>query len=135
MGCAQVIQPLLGKEGVRPPEAIRAGTADTTKAQPTAQHAPEEPSPAPLAPLFEGRQHPLCPGRRFHPGPSGPDVSGTFSPGGHCCRLGFRDLGHCVSTSLHPFAPPELPGFVATMGALTPARRLFVSLSGTMNSA
>jgi hypothetical protein len=46
-----------------------------------------------------------------------------------------HDLGRCISTSLHPFAPPELPGFFATMGALTPARRLFVSLSGTMNSA
>src|SRR3954466_11346627 len=90
---------------------------------------------ASLDPLFEGRQHPPCPDQRFHPGPSGRDVSGTFSPGGHCRRLGFRDRGHCVSTSLHPFAPPALPGFVATMGALTPARRLFVSLSGTMNSA
>ena len=28
-----------------------------------------------------------------------------------------------VSTFLHPFAPPALPGFIATMGALTPARR------------
>jgi hypothetical protein len=46
-----------------------------------------------------------------------------------------RGLGHCISTFLHPFAPPALPGFFATMSALTPARRLFVSLSGTMNSA
>jgi hypothetical protein len=30
--------------------------------------------------------------------------------------------GH-VSTFLHPFAPPALPGFVTPMGALTPARR------------
>ena len=28
-----------------------------------------------------------------------------------------------VSTFLHPFAPPALPGFIATMGALTPAWR------------
>jgi hypothetical protein len=28
-----------------------------------------------------------------------------------------------VSTFLHPFAPPELPGFIATTGAVTPARR------------
>ena len=27
---------------------------------------------------------------------------------------------HVASTFLHPFAPPALPGFVATMGALTP---------------
>jgi hypothetical protein len=46
-----------------------------------------------------------------------------------------RRLACPDSTFLHPFAPPALPGFDATMGALTPARRLFVSLSGTMNSA
>jgi hypothetical protein len=28
-----------------------------------------------------------------------------------------------VSTFLHPFAPPALPGFIATMSALTPAWR------------
>ena len=34
----------------------------------------------------------------------------------------FRRFGHRVSTFLHPFAPPALPGFFATMGALTPGR-------------
>ena len=29
---------------------------------------------------------------------------------------------HRVSTSLHPLAPPALPGFIATMSAVTPAR-------------
>jgi len=29
---------------------------------------------------------------------------------------------HFASTFLHPFAPPALPGFDATMGALTPGR-------------
>jgi hypothetical protein len=33
-----------------------------------------------------------------------------------------RKLGHNVSTFLHPLAPPALPGFHATMGALTPGR-------------
>jgi hypothetical protein len=32
-------------------------------------------------------------------------------------------FGHRVSIFLHPFAPPALPGFIATMGAVTPARR------------
>src|SRR6202007_3032096 len=32
-------------------------------------------------------------------------------------------FGCHVSTFLHPVAPPALPGFVATMGALTPAWR------------
>jgi hypothetical protein len=66
---------------------------------------------------------------------------------GHVCRdsvPGLSPKGHSVwvvgwcrslssSTSLRPFAPPELPGFVATMDALTPERRLFLpvgSLSG-----
>ena len=53
---------------------------------------------------------------------------GTLSGG--CCSLqgnttGFFPHGTVrhVSTFLHPFAPPELPGFIATMSALTPARR------------
>jgi hypothetical protein len=54
---------------------------------------------------------------------------------GQSVREFFRRLELHVSTFLHPFAPPELPGFDATMGALTPARRLFVSLSGTVNFA
>jgi hypothetical protein len=64
--------------------------------------------------------------------------SGAVSPHaryGQSSRWGFRRLERHDSTSLHPFAPPALPGFDATMGALTPTRRLFVSLSGTMNSA
>src|SRR5258705_13491332 len=44
------------------------------------------------------------------------------SPCEHCHRLGFRGFGHRESTFLHPFAPPALPGFRATMGALTPGR-------------
>ena len=31
-------------------------------------------------------------------------------------------MAHSVSTFLSPFAPPELPGFNATMGPLTPAK-------------
>ena len=42
----------------------------------------------------------------------------------------FRRVGHRVSTFLHPFAPPALPGFLATMGALTPARRRDASARG-----
>ena len=38
----------------------------------------------------------------------------------------FCDVGGHDSIFLRPFAPPALPGFVATMDALTPARRLFV---------
>jgi len=40
----------------------------------------------------------------------------------HCRRLWVLRCGHRVSTFLRPFAPPALPGFVATMDALTPVR-------------
>ena len=39
----------------------------------------------------------------------------------------FRGFGHSPSIFLEPFAPPELPGFVATMVPLTPVRRFFAS--------
>jgi len=93
-----------------------------------------------VAPRNEGRQQALWPGSRFVLARSGDrGLSDAVSPSGvtgGALSFGFvRGFGHCVSTSLHPFAPPALPGFIATMGALTPARRFFVSLSGTMNSA
>ena len=47
----------------------------------------------------------------------------------------FLSLGpHHASVFLHPFAPPGLTGFIANMGALTPVRRFFASLSGIMNA-
>lgn len=63
----------------------------------------------------------------------------------HCQRLGFLRFSHHESISLGhhvvvALAPPELPGSghprsgSATTDALTPERRLFVSLSGTMNT-
>ena len=90
------------------------------------------------APRDEGRQQPCRSLRRFEPRHVCLALSAVLSPYAryeHSSRGFFRRLELHVSTSLHPFAPPELPGFNATMGALTPARRLFVSLSGTMNSA
>jgi hypothetical protein len=78
-------------------------------------------------PLFEGRQHPCRPNRRFGPRPvtgqARRDVSGARSRLRHSCRFLSIAFGHHVSTFLHPFAPPALPGFIATMSALTPARR------------
>jgi hypothetical protein len=71
-------------------------------------------------PCFQGCQHPLCPDRRFDPRPAVMNLSSTCSPFGHCLWLLVRRFGHRVSTFLHPFAPPELPGFNATMSALTP---------------
>ena len=79
-------------------------------------------------PLFEGRQHPLCPNPRFDPRPflvrqrRLMGLSGSGSPRGHCSRACSVDFGHRVSIFLHPLAPPALPGFIATMGAVTPAR-------------
>ena len=97
------------------------------------------PEPCPgTTPQNESRQQPRRFLRRFNPRHVYEGPSGTLSP----CRKHMqsyravsRRLERHASTFLHPFAPPELPGFTTTMGALTPARRLFVSLSGTMNSA
>jgi hypothetical protein len=98
------------------------------------------PSPMPLpagagiwsrtVPRLGGRQQSSCSLRRFKPRHGPGALSGGGSPdarSGQSHRGVFRGLGRHDSTSLHPFAPPELPGFFATMGALTPARRLFVS--------
>ena len=42
----------------------------------------------------------------------------------HSRRCVFPAFGHSTSIFLRPFARPELPGFVATMDALTPARQI-----------
>ena len=110
MGRGQVQQPLLGDQGYAPRSVSRV----------------------------ESRRQPCRPLRRLEPRHVCEARSGAVSPHaryGQSSRCRFRRLELHVSTSLHPFAPPALPGFHATMGALTPARRLFVSLSGAVNSA
>ena len=58
-------------------------------------------------PLFEGRQHPLRPDRRFDPAPAERDLSGTCSPRGHCLRLVFASVR---SSRLHLPAPLRSTG-------------------------
>jgi len=123
--------------------------------QPKLRKVSIRPTPnASFHPLFQGRQHPLCPDARFHPPPTWTGFSSLLSPEGHCRRLVFRAFGHRVSTFLHPFAPacaafvapdgsawrirsvwfvpPALPGFLATTGALTPVlARFFVAVFAT----
>jgi hypothetical protein len=106
MGGDQTVQPVLGKETDSSTVMI-------------------EPYPS-FHSLFESRQHANGPNARFDPSPSREDLSGWLSQR-HCRRLVFRSLGHSTSIFLEPFAPPALPGFVATMAPLTPARRLFAS--------
>ena len=55
-------------------------------------------------------------------------LSGSCSPRGHCSRARSVGFGHRVSIFLHPFAPPALPGFIATMSAVTPAGGLALRL-------
>jgi len=93
MGGSQATQPLLGKEG------MRRASFDSR---------------------FGSRQQPRGSSQGFDPVVQA--LSVVFSPFGHSRRLNSRRLGHRVSTSLHPFAPPALPGFLARMGALTPER-------------
>ena len=83
-------------------------------------------------PPFEGRQHPLCPHPRFGSKFRGsPDRSlrrlvalagsAVTSPFGHY-RRSLPVARQRVSIFLHSLAPPALPGFIATMSAVTPAR-------------
>jgi hypothetical protein len=50
-------------------------------------------------------------------------LSGGFSPESNLAGFFPHGPKLHVSTFLHPFAPPALPGFIATMSALTPAWR------------
>src|SRR5258708_4497784 len=108
MGGRQVEQPVLCKVVVGP-----AMIVDQT--EPTVSSDP----------LFEGRQHALCPDRVFGPAPAEQDVSDLCSRFRHWRRLCFTRFVHRTSIFLRPFAPPELPGFNATTDALTPERPLF----------
>ena len=73
--------------------------------------------------VFQSRQHALCPDIRFGRLPAEAYLSLRSIPGlwpGHSFRGCFRMLGHSTSIFLRPLAPPALPGFRATMDALTP---------------
>ena len=76
--------------------------------------------------MFQGRQHARRPNAGFRPGPTGSNVSDRFSFR-HWGRFGFVAFVRHASTFLGPFAPRPLRRFIATMGALTPVRRLFGS--------
>ena len=75
-----------------------------------------------VVPHDEGRQQACRSLQRFEPRHVCVGRSGAASPCGHYYRWVFRRLERHVSTFLHPLAPPALPGFLATMGALTPGR-------------
>ena len=90
-------------------------------------------SPRPMAqaaPAQQGRRQSFRSRRRFIIAPVfAGGISGWASPSG--TRPGLvRRSGRHDSTFLHPFAPPALPGFVATMGALTPGRSALRRLWG-----
>ena len=93
MGSSQATPPLLGKGGMR-------HTSFDSR--------------------FGSRRQPRGSSHGFGPGVQA--LSVVFSSFEHSRRLTSRRLGPHVSTSLHPFAPPALPGFLARMGALTPGR-------------
>ena len=76
---------------------------------------------------FERCQHPVSPDGCFCPLPAGAEFSGLLSPLRpitvslrHCHRLVLHPSFHSVSMACVAFAPPALPGFFATMDALTP---------------
>ena len=74
--------------------------------------------------LLECRQHAIRPDAGIRPASYRGRLSGGRSRERHCHRFVvlFPYSGHRASIFLHPFAPPALPGFTATMGALTPGQ-------------
>ena len=98
---------------------------------PLREHFVKQPKPFPsFHSLFQSRQHADGPGTRLDPSPAREDLSGLLSQR-HCRRCCFHGLGHPTSIFLEPFAPPALPGFVATMAPLTPGRwALWVLMRG-----
>ena len=73
------------------------------------------------APAWLAHQHPCRPVPRFALLSSASGPSPAVLAVRQCCRCLSAWTELHVSTFLHPFAPPPLPGFIATMGALTPA--------------
>ena len=73
--------------------------------------------------VSERVQHALVPHDAVRPLLDGWGLSGGGSPEGHCRQSLVRSFGTHAFISLRPFAPPALPGFDATMDALTPAHR------------
>jgi len=78
--------------------------------------------------VFQSLQHPVRPDRRLGPRPAGSSLAGRWvrsalcSPHGHWRRLCLHRPVLSVSTFLRALAPRELPRFIATTHALTPAR-------------
>ena len=63
-------------------------------------------------------------------------LSLVTSPTNGLSDIGHRDIGQSrswSSTFLRPFAPPELPGFITTMNALTPEQSADAALSAQVS--
>jgi hypothetical protein len=56
-------------------------------------------------------------------------LSSGVSPKGHCRQLLVHSFGLHAIIFLRPFAPPALPGFIATMNALTPGHGSFLEVA------
>jgi hypothetical protein len=109
MGCRQTLQPLVREESNGP--ALCSAHS-----------------------LLECCQHAVCPDAPVRP-LRGWGLSGGDNHKGYCRRSLIRAFGHSTFTSLRPFAPPALTGFIATMDALTPAWSALRPHSRAMNTA
>ncbi len=100
MGIVQAEEPVFGKEGSVPPLTPSSRAASIRSGQ------------------IRGstHDHSWCGSDASWVSPARVALAGTAA------GLGPAKFGHCVSIFLHPLAPPALPGFIATMGAVTPAR-------------
>jgi hypothetical protein len=74
-------------------------------------------------------QHAMVPNEPGCPLLDGCRLSGGVSPEGHCRQLLVHSFGLHAFIFLRPFAPPALPGFIATMNALTPGHGSFLEVA------
>ena len=126
-GSYQTEQPVLDEKGIRPAMEVPSLSHATTFAAFPKNRTQTLTHPlASFHSLNESRQHANGPCTRFGASPKGMRRFGLLSRR-HCRRGVFRAFGHSSSIFLEPFARPALPGFVATMAPLTPARHRLVS--------
>jgi len=121
MGINKAEEPKVSKVLVWPALMVTASTYASQVAS-----FPQDGAQTSFHPFIKGLQHALCPDRPFNPLPlSTAALSHLFSPtvAGHCREFVFARASLHASTSLRPFTPRALPRFLASMGALTPARQ------------
>ena len=131
-GGSKRVQTARSKVGVGPASVIEPPSSSVQGRKRVDQAEPF----ASFAPLFEGRQHALAPHRRFHPRPSGADVSGLRSRlvGRHWRRCGFLcRIAHAIHlpASLGSTGITPLPRYYGRSDSCMPGSSASLSINTT----